>query len=92
MNRIPCPNCGSRDLEEFFYGGDASLNRPSQTQESIDVWHDFVYLRDNPRGSHSELWYHDGGCRRWFKLQRDTLSHRITETVADKEQCSDEQH
>ncbi|MEH6446038.1 MAG: sarcosine oxidase subunit delta [Oceanospirillaceae bacterium] len=77
MNRIPCPHCGERDLEEFYYGGDATVQRPSMDDGSLERWHDFVYLRDNPRGPHSELWYHSSGCRRWFKLTRDTLNHQI---------------
>ena len=89
MNRIPCPHCGERDLEEFYYGGDAGLKRPAQNDQSIENWHDFVYLRDNPRGPHDELWYHSFGCRRWFKLVRDTLTHEILSPCADVNDATD---
>ncbi len=41
------------------------------------AWVDYVYLRDNPRGPHDELWLHSAGCRRWFKVRRDTRTHDI---------------
>ena len=41
------------------------------------AWFDYVYLRDNPRGPHDELWLHSAGCRSWFKVRRDTRTHDI---------------
>ena len=29
MLEIKCPNCGKRSQNEFSYGGDASVKRPS---------------------------------------------------------------
>ena len=40
-------------------------------------WVAYVYLRDNPRGPHDELWLHSAGCRSWFKVRRDTRTHDI---------------
>jgi len=34
-------------------------------------------MRTNPKGVLAERWVHSAGCRRWFNLQRDTVSHRI---------------
>ena len=77
MLRIPCPYCGLRDHAEFVYGGDASSHRPAQDCDDPEVWYDFVFLRDNPRGRHFEFWQHANGCRQWLRVERDTLSHEI---------------
>jgi heterotetrameric sarcosine oxidase delta subunit len=34
-------------------------------------------MRTNPRGKHREQWCHSYGCRRWFNLERDTVSYQI---------------
>ena len=44
-------------------------------------WDDFVYLRKSPRGKHIEFWHHIAGCRQWFRVQRDTVSHEIFKTA-----------
>ena len=31
--RIPCPYCGSRDVAEFTYLGDATLQRPEPGED-----------------------------------------------------------
>ena len=77
MIRIHCPHCGLRDQTEFTYGGDATRAYPGLDNEARDDWNDYVFLRDNPRGRHAEFWHHVQGCRRWLRVQRDTLSHRI---------------
>ena len=76
---IHCPHCGPRDHTEFSYGGDATLRRPADNA-TLETWNDFVYLRDNPRGAHEELWQHVQGCRAWVVVRRDTLTHAITDT------------
>ena len=82
--RITCTYCGSRDVSEFSYLGDATLTRPAGGEGP--AMHDYVYLRDNPAGPHEELWYHAQGCRSWLRVRRDTLSHDITDVrmVAEK--------
>ncbi|MGN6570158.1 MAG: sarcosine oxidase subunit delta [Pseudolabrys sp.] len=77
MLRITCPVCGQRDETEFSYGGDATVVRPAHDETNADVWFDFVFLRDNPRGPHREYWHHVQGCRQWLVVERDTLTHRI---------------
>ncbi|MDA8251556.1 MAG: sarcosine oxidase subunit delta [Rhodospirillales bacterium] len=79
--RIPCPHCGERGNEEFLYRGVAGLARPAANAPDTQ-WHDYVYLRDNPFGSHRELWQHVHGCRRWLVVTRDTHTHTIAD-VAD---------
>lgn len=77
---IQHPLLGPRDISEFTYLGDASLmERPEATDENAAaLFHDYVYLRSNPAGSHRELWYHEHGDRSWLIVTRDTVSHHIT--------------
>lgn len=78
MLLIPCPCCGARDVTEFTYGGDAHVARPEHPQVVPDAeWTRYVYLRDNPRGPHDELWQHSAGCRQWLRVRRDTLTHDV---------------
>jgi len=74
---IHCPNCGDCDGREFSYGGDARRAQPDLSADSV-AWLDYVYQRDNPRGEHEEFWQHVHGCRQWLRVQRDTLSHTIS--------------
>jgi methylglutamate dehydrogenase subunit B len=88
--RIECPFCGERDLSEFSYLGDAHVARVRrELTGTLEAFVDAVYLRDNPRGVHRELWLHAFGCRRWLCVTRDTLTHEIHEItfagVADEE-------
>lgn len=73
------PLLGPRDAGEFTYLGDASLiHRPDWKAENAgELFHDYVYLRDNPAGEHRELWYHEHGDRSWLVVTRNTLSHEI---------------
>ncbi len=74
--RIPCPYCGSRDIGEFVYRGDATPVRPEGDDAGAAMF-EYVYLRDNPMGRHEEHWYHAQGCRNWLVVTRDTLTHEI---------------
>jgi heterotetrameric sarcosine oxidase delta subunit len=76
--RIRCPYCGERSLSEFAYLGDANADRPAQGAKDLQVrFLEAVYLRDNPLGTHHELWYHASGCRSWLRVIRDTCTHQI---------------
>jgi methylglutamate dehydrogenase subunit B len=76
--RIPCPYCGERDLSEFVYHGDAAYRRPEPgAPTAADDFYEAVYLRDNPAGPHSELWYHAFGCRSWLEVTRNTRTHAV---------------
>lgn len=72
---VPCPHCGFRPKEEFTIKG-AALRRPSPEADSAS-WIDYVYLRDNPRGTYDEFWHHASGCRRWIVVTRNTATHDI---------------
>ncbi|MFM8301323.1 MAG: sarcosine oxidase subunit delta [Actinomycetota bacterium] len=83
--RLDCPFCGERDSSEFAYLGDGSVSRPSP--DSPDAAAEFVeavYYRDNPAGSHTELWYHGFGCRSWVRVQRDTRTHEVLGTALSR--------
>lgn len=82
--RIPCPHCGERPVDEFGYLGDATPRRPAADAD-IEAWHDYVYVRDNPRGPHHEYWHHAGGCRAWLVVHRDTATHEIFDVVTAAE-------
>jgi methylglutamate dehydrogenase subunit B len=85
MLLIQCPWCGARDQVEFTYAGDATVQRPPpEAGEAAFV--EYVYLRDNPRGLHRELWQHTGGCRRFLTVERNTLTHEISGTAAPREE------
>ena len=78
MIRINCPWCGTRDHAEFSYIGDATKQRPADpAAATADDWHDFVYIRDNPRGPHLEIWQHIQGCRSFLQVSRDTRTHEV---------------
>ena len=78
MLLIECPWCGPRDESEFTYGGEAHVIRPENPESATDEqWADYLFYRRNPRGDHLEQWYHAAGCRRWFNVQRDTLTYEV---------------
>jgi heterotetrameric sarcosine oxidase delta subunit len=76
MLLIPCPWCGERDEVEFRYGGEAHISRADPAADDA-VWADYLYMRNNPKSVLAERWMHQAGCRRWFNVLRDTVSHRI---------------
>ncbi|WP_461168717.1 sarcosine oxidase subunit delta [Arthrobacter sp. Z1-15] len=78
MLLISCPNCGSRDETEFHYGGQAHVPYPKNPHElSEREWAEFLFYRDNTRGTFAERWLHSTGCRQWFNMLRDTVTYDI---------------
>ena len=78
MLKIPCPWCGPRDEVEFTYGGEAHIVRPEKPQELDDrQWADYLFMRRNSKGWLAERWVHSQGCRRWFNVERHTVTHEI---------------
>jgi sarcosine oxidase, subunit delta len=76
---IHCPWCGERDETEFQCVGEAHIARPLQTERLSDAeWADYLFMRSNPKGTHREQWLHSAGCRRYFNVERDTVSYRIS--------------
>ena len=77
MIRLPCPNCGLRNAQEFRYGGEYNP-RPKNPHETSDAqWADFVYMRDNKLGLQKEWWYHRAGCQLWFLVERHTQTNVV---------------
>lgn len=78
------PLLGPRDASEFTYLGDAEMiMRPlapvgEPNEKTIEAFHDYVHLRDNPAGLHRELWYHEQGDRSWLIVTRNTVTHEIS--------------
>jgi methylglutamate dehydrogenase subunit B len=80
--RIQCPYCGERDVSEYAYLGDAEIAAVRRTLTgTLDEFVDAVYLRDNPRGPHHELWLHAFGCQRVLSVLRNTLTHDVLEAA-----------
>ena len=77
MQQFPCPWCGLRAEIEFRYAGDADVKRPGRDCDDR-TWAQYLHVRKNAKGPAQELWIHSGGCGRWFKLSRDTLTHAVT--------------
>lgn len=93
--RIGCPYCGERGNEEFSYLGDADAlaRRPDAAvadaaADAAAAFHDYVYLRDNPAGTHRELWQHWAGCGSWLVVTRDTRSHVVSNVALACERMS----
>ncbi len=80
MLEINCPYCGKRAQTEFTYVGDATVVRPKTQTDNERNWFEFVYLRQNPRGFHDELWLHSAGCRQHIKIRRNLITHEIIAT------------
>lgn len=78
MLLIPCPWCGPRNETEFRPGGEAGIVRPPRPADASDgEWADYLFMRTNQRGRRRERWVHAQGCRRWFDLERDTVTHAV---------------
>lgn len=80
MLRIECPWCGVRDEAEFRCGGESHIARPAEPAAASDVeWAHYLFYRNNPRGLQHERWVHRAGCRQWFNVARDTVTHEVLE-------------
>ena len=78
MMLITCPWCGPRDETEFHCGGPAHVAYPMEPHALSDAqWADYVFAHPNPKGRFAERWSHSAGCRRWFNVVRDTVTHEI---------------
>ena len=92
MLRIECPWCGVRDQSEFSCGGESHISRPENPEKTSDAeWADYLFYRDNTKGLHHERWVHSYGCRQWFNVARDTVTHEIFEVYAMDQQPGDKE-
>ncbi len=52
--------------------------RPENPDQLSDAeWADYLFMRKNTRGLFREQWVHTYGCRRWFNVERDTVTYKI---------------
>ena len=72
---IPCPHCGPRNSNEFSFNGEAST-RPGPDATPPE-WRRYLYLKDNVAGRQTEQWFHVAGCRRFLRIERDTVTNEI---------------
>ncbi len=78
MLLVPCPNCGPRNASDMRYVGEARP-RPDPNGAGPAEWRDYLYTRANPAGPLRETWYCATGCRRYFVLERDTVSNQFAD-------------
>ena len=74
---IPCPCCGDRDLREFTYLGDASLQRRIGDTGCRRAIFCSTCISAITRPDFTELWYHGAGCHSWLVVCRNALTHEI---------------
>ena len=78
MFQIECPWCGARDESEFSCAGEAHIVRPTDPFALSDQqWADYLFNRKNTKGRHLEQWCHSSGCRRFFNVERDSVTYKI---------------
>lgn len=71
---IVCPHCGPRNSSEFRHAG-TSRQRPAPISVTPQEWREYLYGQQNAAGWISESWYHTMGCRRFFPMERNTLTN-----------------
>jgi sarcosine oxidase subunit delta len=87
--QLPCPYCGSRDEDEFRFGGEAGVTRPGPPEAVSDVeWADYLFRHVQIVGWQAERWHHAFGCRAWFNLWRNTVTHEIGRAALMSEPAS----
>lgn len=88
MLLLNCPYCGPRAEIEFRCGGESHIQRPGPHGDVLDdEWADYLFFRQNPKGEHRERWFHLAGCRQWFNVARDTVTHQVRATYKMLEPC-----
>ncbi len=79
MILVACPWCGDRNSMEFRAVGE-SKKRPDPATATPAEWRHYLYNKSNPAGWVTETWYHRAGCRRYFAMERHTVTNEIRET------------
>jgi sarcosine oxidase, subunit delta len=80
---LTCPNCGTREVTDFGYGGEVSRRpRERPTLRELGAYN---YFRRNVAGVQREWWYHRSGCREWFLAERDTRTNDVHWTARPEE-------
>lgn len=78
MLLIECPWCGPSPENELRCGGESPIVRPADPAATNDAqWAEYLFTRDNAKGTSFERWHHRFGCGLWFNVARDTTTHEI---------------
>jgi heterotetrameric sarcosine oxidase delta subunit len=72
---LSCPNCGTREVTDFGYGGEVTV-RPASRPDRREL-NEYNYFRRNVAGVQREWWFHRSGCRAWFIAERDTTTNEV---------------
>jgi heterotetrameric sarcosine oxidase delta subunit len=75
---LPCPNCGSRSVYEFRFGGEVQSTPAADASER--EWQNYRFIRVNAAGVQTEWWFHRSGCRQWLQAVRNTISNEVLES------------
>lgn len=76
MLLVPCPNCGPRNSSDLKHVGESHV-RPDPNTASQKEWRDYLYIRDNVADWNIETWYCTRGCRKFFKVERNTATNQF---------------
>jgi heterotetrameric sarcosine oxidase delta subunit len=76
---LSCPNCGTREVTDFGYGGEVT-RRPASRPDRREL-NAYNYFRRNVAGVQREWWFHRSGCRAWFIAERDTTTNEVKFTA-----------
>jgi methylglutamate dehydrogenase subunit B len=71
MNRLHCPFCGPRELEEFRF-------RKTLAEPGANAYEE-VYVRVNRLSESLEHWQHVDGCRAWLLVCRNPSDGAVLE-------------
>ncbi|MEX0317561.1 MAG: sarcosine oxidase subunit delta [Ruegeria sp.] len=79
---LHCPYCGvDAEETELAAGGEAHLKRFGPGSDD-DQFHDYLFMRENPKGVHFERWRHANGCGKWFHAARCTSTLEVFGTYS----------
>lgn len=57
-----------------------SKSRPDVSATTPEQWRDYLYTKSNLADWVTETWYHRAGCRRFFAVERHTITNDIRES------------
>lgn len=88
MNRLYCPFCGARELEEFRFH--KTLAEPGASA------YEAVYARVNRLAVSLEHWQHVHGCRAWLLVRRNPSDGEVLDVrlvaAGDARPAEESQH
>ena len=77
--RIPCPHCGERDVREFTYLGDATVQRPDpQAPDALEQFTTTSICATIRPARTASSGITASGCQAWLVVTRDTRTHEIS--------------